>query len=178
MTIASVTLPYSFDTRRETRLVLQGVLGLLAVLLSGGAYVLVVRQDGAAALAALLCGALLAVFGGLVLRHLPGAEGCITADAVVARAGRVFGLALPGPVGTFPLREFSAVRVEHVFGPTMTSQRPGWREHVTLVGRPGTPAVPVLRAPLARGAPTGEALAAALGLPCVIEGAASRSTHH
>lgn len=158
-------LPYDFDTRDVTRRVLAGVIGLAALLAAAAVYIAIARHDVAGALGLLLCIALLGAFGVVVYRVLPGAEGRITHDTVATRGGRVLGLPLPGPVGTFAVRDFGAVRIERVLGPMQGAQPLRWRERVTLVGMPGTPDVMVIHAPLVHGASAGEALAALLGLP-------------
>jgi hypothetical protein len=163
-----ITLPYPFDTRRETRLLLKLGLALLAVMVAGGLFMLVARHDIAGAAGTLLIDAMLIAFGRVLLRVQPGAEGRITRDAVEVHAGKVWGIALPGPVGTFALRDFEAVQVERmlVSGDHSTALHP--IERVTLAGRHGTPDVPVLVTAVAGGDAPGEALAAALGLPCQV----------
>ncbi|WP_133478961.1 hypothetical protein [Cognatilysobacter segetis] len=163
-----IALPYAFDTRRTTVLVLQGVLALLAVLLAGGVFVLVVRHDARGAAGLLPVVAMLGVFARVLLRAMPGAEGRITADAVEARARRVWGLALPGPVGRFALADFEAVRVERRLVSGSGTALLGPLERVTLAGRPGTPDIAVLEAHVDGAASPGEALAAALRLPCEV----------
>lgn len=159
-------LPFDFDTRRETRLVLKGVIGLLALMVVFAMVMLFARHDVRGAAGTLLIDAVLLGFGHVVRVHMTGAEGRITRDAVQARAGRAWGIALPGPVGTFALHDFRAVHVCYHLD-TSNGAAPSNRfEHVTLLGRPGTPDVCVLRAPRMRGTSQGEALAAVLGLPC------------
>ena len=83
------------------------------------------------------------------------------------RARRVWGLALPGAAGRFPLAGFEALRVERrlVSGNGTTLARV---ERATLVGRAGTPDIPVLEARVAGDASPAEVLAAALRLPCEV----------
>ena len=78
----------------------------------------------------------------------------------------MWGVRLPGPVGTFALHDFAAVRVERVLASGDGSTALRTVESVTLVGRPGTPDVPVLTTAVGRDDAPGEALAATLGLPC------------
>ena len=160
-------LPHDFDTRRETRLMLKGVLVLLAVMLLAGLVMLVARHDLRGAAGTLLFDAVLVAFAVVLLRALPGAEGRITQDGVEARARRVWGIALPGPVGTFARDDFRAVRVERVLA-SGNGTSLHLLERVMLAGKPGTPDVRVLSGRVDGDASPGEALAAALQLPCEI----------
>lgn len=170
---APPVLPYEFDTGREVRQVLKGTLALLAVLVLGGAYMLIARHDVRGAAGTLLIDVMLVAFAMLVLRSVPTAAGRVTRDSVVACPQRAWGVALPGPVGTFPLNDFRAMRVERVFGPIGARYAARTFERATLLGRPGTPDVHVLRAPVGHATSQAEALAAALGLPCEVVRAAT-----
>jgi hypothetical protein len=164
--MTAFALPFDFDTHRETRLVLKGVIGLLVLMLVFAMVMLFARHDVRGAAGTLLIDAVLLGFGHVVRVRMTGAEGRVTRDAVQLRAGRVWGIALPGPVGTFALHDFRAVQVRYHLD-TLNDAAPSTRfEHVTLLGRHGTPDVCVLRAPRVRGASRGEALAEVLGLPC------------
>jgi hypothetical protein len=171
-----VTLPFDFDTGRETRRLLKGVVALLAVMLAGGLVMLIVRHDALGAAGTLLIDAMLVGFGVILLRMQPGARGRIARDAVETRTQRVWGIALPGPVGRFAVADFESVRVERVLasGNRSTTLRP--IERTTLVGRPGTPDVPVLAGRVDGDASPGEALARALQLPCEVVRAPARVT--
>ena len=169
-------LPYAFDTRSTTVLALKGLLALLATMLAGGLFMLLVRHDVRGAAGTLLIDALLVAFARVLLRVMPGAEGRITQDAVEAHARRVWGFALPGPVGTFATTDFEAVRVERVLVSGNGTAPLGPLERVTLAGRPGTPDIAVFDARVPGDASPGEALAEALGLPCEVVRAPARAT--
>jgi hypothetical protein len=163
-----IDLPYAFDTRHEVRLLLKLGLALLAVMTFGALHLLLVRHDLAGAAGLLLVDVALLVFGRILLRFEPGAEGRITRDAVETQARRVWGVTLPGPTGTFALSDFEAVRVERVLSSGNRSSMLRRLERVTLVGRGGTPDVRVHAARTEGDASPGEALASLLGLPCEI----------
>src|SRR6266404_7865992 len=111
----AVTLPFEFDTSGVVKLILRGVLGLLAIVVVPGIlYSLLVSHSTAAAVQLLLVGALIAYFGRLFLRNLEGSRGTITSDGVVVERGRVYGIPMAGAEGRFPLQQFRAVLVERV----------------------------------------------------------------
>ena len=163
----AITLPYQFDTSSVVKLILRGVLGLLVVVLLGIIYSLLVSRDLTAALALLVCAAILAYFGRLFLRHLIGSVGTITADSVSVESPRVAGFRLAGPAGRFPLRQFLAVRVERVTNPIgiPIETQVGPHERVLLIGQQGTPDILIARTDLDAGRTLGNELAAALKLP-------------
>ena len=160
----AVALPFEFDTSGPVTVVLRGVLGLLfVVVVPGVLYSLFVSHKNAAVFALLIVAALTVYFGRLFLANLPGTRGTITAKAVIVQPGRVYGLRLAGPEGTFPIHQFTAVRVEsapppiHVMG--------GLHERVSLVGKNGTPDILIVRTERGVGHALGRELAAALKLP-------------
>src|SRR5262249_57628739 len=66
-----------------------------------------------------------------------GSVGTLSSDRLVIEPNMLFGIALPGPKGTYTPDRFSAVRVELRSGrPDVESTGP--HELVWLVGRPGT----------------------------------------
>lgn len=159
-----MTLPLEFDTTREWRPIVKAVLWFVgaAVVLIAGALA-AGKYGGAAGLAlALLIVWWIArrVAGGFPL----GAAGTLTADAVETRAVRVLWYRLPVPVGRFPVDSFASVSVvEYVILPTYTS---GGRNKgvVTLVGKPGTPDIPVVSATIDEAMSAGHELGSLLGL--------------
>src|SRR5262249_61605340 len=73
-----------------------------------------------------------------------GSVGTLSSDRLVIEPNMLFGIALPGPKGTYTPDRFSAVRVELRSGrPDVESTGP--HELVWLVGRPGTPDVLLAR---------------------------------
>jgi hypothetical protein len=146
---------------------MRGLLGLLAVVLVGILYSLLVSHDRTAALALLLCAAILGYFGRLFLRNLIGSAGLITADSVRVDSPRVLGFRLAGPAGRFPISQFSAVRVERVTNPVgiPLETQIGPHERVYLVGKAGTPDILVARTASDVGRTLGKELAIALKLP-------------
>lgn len=146
---------------------MRGLLGLLAVLLVGILYSLLVSHDRTAALGLLLCTAILAYFGRLFLRHLIGSIGTIAADSVRVDSPRVLGFRLAGPAGQFPISHYSAVRVERVTNPIgiPIETQVGPHERVLLIGQQGTPDILIARTERDAGRTLGKELAVALKLP-------------
>jgi hypothetical protein len=160
----AVTLPFEFDTRGVVEVILRGVLGLLLVVVVPGLlYAFFVSQSVATAAALLVIAAMVMYFGRLFLRTLHGSTGTITADAVVVRPDRLYGIRLAGPAGTFPIQRFKAVRVERSSAPMGNETQ--WHERVSLVGKEDTPDILVARTTLDAGRIMGAELAAALHLP-------------
>lgn len=167
----ALTLPYEFDTTGVVKLILRGVLGLLAVVIVPGIlYSLFVSHSTAATVQLLLIGGVVTVFGLVFFRNLTGSRGIITPDAVVVQPSRLYGIRLAGPAaGTFPMKQFKAVRVERIFGPLRTAQAPRWHERVSLLGKAGTPDIVIARTALDAGIAMGHELAAVLNLPYLEE---------
>jgi hypothetical protein len=143
------------------------MLGLLAVVLLGIIYSLIVSHDRTAVLALLVSTAMLAYFGRLFLRNLIGSVGTITADSVSVESPCVAGFRLAGPAGSFPLRQFLAVRVERVTNPIgiPIETQVGPHERVLLIGQQGTPDILIARTERDAGRTLGNELAIALKLP-------------
>jgi hypothetical protein len=162
----SLTLPYAFDTTDVLTLIVRGAAGLLfLVVVPGVIYsVLVSGSMGAAALLVIIAGLTL-YFARLIGMHVGGAKGTITRDAVTIEATAVYGLPISRPSGTFPLRHFTAVRLEKFSGPIDVMVQGGPNEQVTLAGGDATPDVLVARAKPGAGAPLARDLAAAVALP-------------
>jgi hypothetical protein len=160
----AVTLPYEFDTSGTPKLILRGVLGLLVVVvLPGILYSLFVSHQTAAAVQLLLVAAALLYFGRVFLRNLTASQGTITAQAVEVQPGRLYGIRLASPAGTFPLQRFKAIGVQRVFGPIRA--QPRWHERVCLLGQDGVPDIVIAQTALGAGMALGRDLAAALNLP-------------
>jgi hypothetical protein len=161
-----VTLPYRFDTSPVVKLILRGVLGLLIVVIAPGIlYSLLVSHDRAAALHLLVTGVIVLYFGRIFIKNLEATSGTITADRVVVEPGTLYGTSLRGPRGTFPIRQFTAVRVQRI--PPSGDIQQGAHERVTLTGKPGTPDILVARTSEDAGRALGRDLSTALGLPYV-----------
>jgi hypothetical protein len=141
------------------------VLGFFFLILGGLFYSVVISHDSSAALGLLLVAAIAGYFGRLFLRNLTGSVGTITLEAVTVQPGRVCGLRMASPAGTFPLRQFAAVRVERISagGEPIDAQR-GTHERVSLVGQSGTPTILVARTDADAGRALGSELAAELRL--------------
>jgi|SRR6266571_6400822 len=160
----AVALPYRFDNSDVVKIVLRGVLGLLLlVVVPGIPFLLVVRHDYAGAGLLLVIGGIAAAFGWIVAKFLASSRGTIMADAVVVEPGTLYGIPLPGPAGRFPIRQFSAVRVERIT--TSTNVRVGPHERVRLVGKDDTPDILIARTQRDAGREVGRDFAAVLGLP-------------
>jgi xanthosine utilization system XapX-like protein len=163
----ATTLPYSFDTSRVVKLIMRGFLSLLAVLLVGILYSLLVSHSNPAALQLTLSAAVLIYFGQIIRKHLTGVAGTITAEAVSVQPGMVWGMQLAGPAGIFRVGQFQAIRVERVTNPIgiPIETQIGPHERVTLIGQGGTPDILIARTSDDAGRTLGSELAAALRLP-------------
>jgi hypothetical protein len=158
-----VALPYRFDTGATVRLILQGVAGLLLVVVAGLLYSLFVSGDNAAVAALLLTGLIIAHFGRLFLQNLQTSRGTIDSREVIAEPVILHGIRLRSPDGRFPLDQFQAVRVERIPPPLFAQGGP--HERVSLTGKEGTSDILVARTSDDEGRILGRELAAALGLP-------------
>jgi len=160
----AIALPYTFDTSDVWRKILRGAFSLTSFL---GACMLITLVTGYWAKAASLavCTAMLFFFSRLFLRFQTGSVGTLTADRVVIEPNRVLWFSLPGPVGTYTLDRFSAVRVEYSPGPVQPGVQGGPNEIVWLVGKPGTPNVAIARTDDRAGRVVGQEFGALLKLP-------------
>jgi hypothetical protein len=166
----ALTLPYEFDTTGVVKVILRGVLGVLAlVILPGVLYSLFISHSMAATVQLIVIGSVVTVFGFVFFKNLTGSHGIITTDAVVVHPTRLYGIRLSGPEGTFPLQRFKAVQVERIFGPLRTTQAPRWHERVSLTGHGGTPDIIIARTDLHAGIAMGRELATVLDLPYLEE---------
>ena len=160
----ALALPYEFDTSGVWRMILKGALGLTLVLTLSLLYTLVSRQWVAAAQLA-ICSAIFFFFTRLFFRYQTGSTGVLSADRVVIHPNKLFWFPLPGPVGTYMLDRFSAVRVEFSRGPIQPGVQGGPNEVVWLVGRPGTPNIALARTNDGAGRGVGREFGALLNLP-------------
>ena len=110
-----------------------------------------------------MIGAVWTYFARIFVKNLEGVRGTIRADGVVVEEGRLYGIPLPRPCGTFAIRQFETVRVECVSRPIMAQGGP--HERVYLAGKAGTPNVLVARSAPEAGRAFGRELATAVGLP-------------
>jgi hypothetical protein len=159
-----VSLPYHFDTSSVGKLILQGVLGLLLIVVSGLLYIVLVRRDALGAVLLGVVAMITLVLGRIFLNNLESSQGTITGDAVEVHPGNLHGVRLHGPAGRFPLGNFAAVRVERA--PPLAWSPGGPYERVILAGKPGTPDILIARSDHDAGVALGRELAAALRLPC------------
>jgi hypothetical protein len=166
----ALTLPYEFDTSGVWRMILKGAFGLTFLITLSLLYTLLSRQWAAAAQLA-LCSAILFYFTRLFLRFQTGSAGTLSADGVVIQRNKLLWFSLPGPVGTYSLDRFSAVRVEFSTGPVQPDVQGGPNEVVWLVGRPGTPDIALARTNDGAGRDVGRELGALLNLPVEETGA-------
>jgi hypothetical protein len=166
-----VGLPYRFDTSAVWRTVLKGAFGLNALLVAGVLYALLASRPWTTVIALVVNEALVLVFTRVFVRFQTGSAGTLSADRVVIEPNRLFGIALPGPHGTYPLDRFSGVRVEFRPGPVSPDVQGGAHELVWLVGKPGTPDVLLARTENAAGRALGREFGALLELPVEETGA-------
>jgi hypothetical protein len=157
-----VALPYRFDTSATVRVILQGVGGLLLVVVVGLLYSLFVSGDNVAALALLLTSLIIVHFGRLFLKNLETSRGTINSREVIAEPVFLYGIRLHSPAGRFALDHFQAVRVERIPPPMFAQGGP--HERVILTGKEGTPDILVARTSDDAGRILGREMAAALGL--------------
>ena len=129
----ALTLPYEFDTRDVWRMILEGTLGLTFLITLALLYTLASRQWAAAAPLA-LSSAMLFYFSRLFLRYQTGSAGTLSKGRIVIQPNTLLWFSLPGPVGTYTIDRFSAVRVEFSMGPVQPGMQGG--PNGGLVGRP------------------------------------------
>jgi hypothetical protein len=159
-----ITLPFQFDTSPVVRLILRGVLALLLlVVVPGLLYSLLVSRQVAVAVQLCIIGLIAGYFGWLLLRNLSATRGSVGRDEVVLQPVVLYGVRLHDSVGRFPLRNFTAVRVERI-PPPLFAQGSS-HERVTLVGGGGAPDILVARTSRGAGRALGRELADAIGLP-------------
>jgi hypothetical protein len=160
----TTSLPYSFDTCTLWGKVLKGGIVLTLFL---GACVLAALLVGhfLAALQLAICCVLLLVAVRKAGTLEGGSAGTITRDSVEVHRGTLFGRALPGPAGTYPIAQFKAVQVKLVT-PSPLQHTPGATPSLSiyLVGAGATPTIFV--ASEDRDSEVGEELAMLLNLPC------------
>jgi hypothetical protein len=159
-----VTLPYRFDTSTVWRTILKGAFGLNALLIVGLLYAFLASRPWTTVLALVVNETVVLVFTRVFVRFQTGSAGTLSADRVVIEPNRLFGIALPGPQGTYPLDRFAAVRVEYLPGPVSPDVQGGPHELVWLVGKLGTPDVLLARTDDAAGDAVGREFGALLGL--------------
>ena len=157
-------LPYEFDTTDVWRTILKGTFGITLLITVSLFYTLVTRQ-WAVAVPLGLSSAMLFYVTRLFIRYQTGSTGILSADRIVIQPNRFLWFLLPGPVGTYTLDRFEAVRVEFSRGPVQPGVQGGPNEVVWLVGRPGTPDVALARTNDGAGRGAGRELGALLNLP-------------
>jgi hypothetical protein len=158
-----VTLPYRFDTSAVWRTILKGAFGLNALLVVGILYSVLARP-WTTVIALVVNETVVVVFTRIFVRFQSGSAGTLSSDRVVIEPNHLFGIALPGPKGTYSLDRFAAVRVEFRPGPISAGVQGGPHELVWLVGKPGTPDVLVARTEDGAGRAVGREFGALLGL--------------
>jgi hypothetical protein len=160
----ALTLPYAFDTSDVWRTILKGAFGLTLAMTLSLLYTLLSRQWAAAAGLALIS-AMLFFFTRIFVRFQTGSAGTLSADRVVIQPNKLLWISLPGPVGTYTLDRFRAVRVQFSMGPVQPDVSGGPNEVVWLVGRPGTPDIALARTQNGAGRSLGREFGALLELP-------------
>jgi len=169
---AAIALPYRFDTRSVWHTILKGALGLNVLLLLSLLVALVARP-WSVTLGLLVTELAVLWFTRIFIIHQEGSAGTLTTDRIEIEPNTVFGIALPGPGGTYTLDRFSAVRVEFRSAPIIVDapSSAGPHEIVWLVGRAGTPDVALVRTSDREGREVGQHLGAMLRLPVEETGA-------
>src|SRR4026207_2509298 len=140
----ALVLPYEFDTSDVWRLILKGSFALTLAMILSLLYT-VASRPWAAVVRLAWRSVLLFFVTRAFVRFQPGSVGALSADCVVIQPNRFLWFSLTGPVGTYTLDRFSAVRVEFSMGPVQPGVQGGPNEVVWLVGRPGTPDIALAR---------------------------------
>ena len=160
----ALALPYEFDTSDVWRLILKGTFALTLLMILSLLYTVASRQ-WAAAVPLAWSSAMLFFVTRVFVRFQTGSVGTLSADRVVIQPNRFLWFSLTGPVGTYTLDRFSAVRVEFSMGPVQPGVQGGPNEVVWLVGRPGTPDIALARTNNRAGRAVGREIGALLNLP-------------
>lgn len=167
-----ITLPYRFDTSGVWHTILKGAFGLNALLVLCILFALLATREWKTALGLLLIELVTLGFTRIFVRAQQGSVGTLWSDRVVIEPNVLFGIALPGPTGTYTLDRFAGVRVEFRSAPARPDvQGGGPHELVWLAGKPGTPDVLVARTQDRVGRTVGRELGLLLGLPVKETGA-------
>jgi len=133
------------------------VLGIVVKLLAG---------QWLPAVGLVLAEAMVVGFTLVFVRHSSGSLGILYRDRVEIEPNAVWGIGLPGPVGTYAIDRFDGVRVEFVVGPIIVdAPSSGPSELVWLAARPGTPDVLLARTSDRTGRAVGGEFGELLGLP-------------
>lgn len=129
----STTLPYSFDTSTIWGNALKG--GMLLTLFLGVCFLAALLIGHfLAALQLAICCALMSVAVRVAGKLEIGSVGTITRDAVEVHQGTLFGRALPGPSGTYPIAQFKAVIIK-IVSPSPSQHLPNSRsQSIYLIG--------------------------------------------
>ena len=135
----TVTLPYRFDTSSVWRTILKGAFGFNALIVLCIIYALLISRQWGTAFGLTLIELVVFFFTRLFFRFQTGSVGTLSADRVEIEPNVLFGIALPGPKGTYALDRFSSVRVEFRPGPIQPGVQGGPNELVWLMGKSGTP---------------------------------------
>src|SRR5438477_1826548 len=132
-----ITLPYRFDTRSVWHTILKGAFALNGVLVLGIVVKLLAGQ-WLPAVGLVLAEAMVVGFTLVFVRHSSGSLGILYRDRIEIEPNAVWGIGLPGPVGTYGIDRFDGVRVEFVVGPIIVdAPSSGPSELVWLAARPG-----------------------------------------
>ncbi len=159
----TTTLPYEFDTVTLWEKTLKAGFWAFLFFVASALFALLIGNYAAAAQMSLVA-AFVFVLGRVVLKFPNGSAGTITRDRVVVRSGNWFGRPLSGPSGTYGIKEFRCVRIEHVMGSPQPGIQSSAHQCIYLVGHASTPTIRV--ASVDEKSRLGEELAALLELPC------------
>jgi hypothetical protein len=165
----AVTLPYDFDTIALPRKILSATVGGSALMVIF-ALVMLIKSGPLAATPFPLAALFLAWVARKFMTGFAGAaKGAINRDAVVIEPSVLGPLRLPGPVGTYRLGQFKAVRVIYN-GPVARVGGSYLIAQVYLIGREGTADVCVASERDTTAKALAPEIAAATGLPLEQEG--------
>lgn len=156
----SLSFPYRFDSSAIPKIIFKGMVVVLLIIFFPGLITLgsqlfagePVDNIVMTVTAIVLNAGLVTGFGLLIFKKLGGCSGEITQDSVTVAPVTMMGITAEAPTGTFALRNFKALKLEHIQG------KKGPHERITLIGFDGTPDIRI--AATRRGA--GTALAADL----------------
>jgi hypothetical protein len=159
----TVSLPYAFDTGSKSKVILNGICVLAAIVVIPGLIkFLVVAPNPVAALGIACIGGFLFYFGYVVVKQLCGATGMITREEILIKPNRFLSIASKEPEGRFALGQFYGLLVKRI---VFAGNRYSPHERVLLMGKENTPNILIARTRKGAGIALGRELGALLNLP-------------
>jgi hypothetical protein len=161
--LMKIALPYAFDTSKTGKLMIYGVVGLLAIVVIPGLIKFLFIAPNTVGLIGVFCiGGMLAFFGYILVKRLGGATGTITKQEIVVMPTTFWGVKSNEPERRFPLTQFRGVLVEQIL---WAADRFSPHERVSLKGKEDCPAILIARTERQAGLILGRELGVLLDLP-------------